>query len=334
VSRVLWLAAVVLGVTALPLLLSGRATRAAGPRLVAAVELLALVGLGLLPPALLACAAGALGAPPGSTGRTATGLCLLASGPLRPAQLALYGLVVVFTVRTGFLAARAMLAARRAELRGVTLQGATPRCLSGGAAVWVVPSDQLVAYSGGLRHPRAVVSTGLLQLLAPAEQEAVLHHEVAHIRLGHPRLFLLGGVVAQSYNWLPPARLAWCRLRRELEAAADDEAAEAVGTGPLICALAKVALARSQPAALAFADPDDLRWRIGRLQERRALNPRSTFTFALVGAVLTATLSWAACETLHSGAHWASLLACLVGFGFLGGRPMWTGARRLLHPAR
>jgi hypothetical protein len=139
-----------------------------------------------------------------------------------------------------------------------------------------------------------VVSTGLLALLTPAEQEAVLHHEAAHIRLGHPRILLLGAVIARSYRWLPPARLAWTRLRRDLEAAADDEAAAAVGTAPLLSALAKVALAAAaspapgsgDPAGLAFAEPGDLRYRIRRLQQPQAPDARATLTCAWPGRCL------------------------------------------------
>jgi hypothetical protein len=132
----------------------------------------------------------------------------------------------------------------------------------GGVTAWVVPSGQVAAYCGGLRRPRPVVTTGLLGLLTPAEQEPVLAHEAAHIRLGHPRILLAGAVVGRSYRWLPPARLAWDRLRRDIEAAADDEAAAAAEAGPLLSALAKVALATapqtaSTPARASFADPED-----------------------------------------------------------------------------
>src|SRR5712664_3007742 len=121
------------------------------------------------------------------------------------------------------------------------------------------PSGQVAAYCGGLRRPQPVVTTALLGLLGPAEQDAVLAHEAAHIRLGHPRILLAGAVIGRSYRWLPPARLAWDRLRRDIEAAADDEAAAAAGTGPLLSALAKVALAATPPAAAPAAQ----RWPAG-----------------------------------------------------------------------
>lgn len=305
------------------------ATRAA-PRIGATVEILALLALGLLPPVLLACAAATLGTASGSSGKEMVGLCVLASGPIGPIQLALYGLAVLLVARTGFLAARAIRATRRAELRGAALDGARPRRLRNGTTAWVVPSDRLAAYAGGFGHPRAVVSSGLLALLAPDEQEAVLAHEVAHVRLGHPRLFLLGGVLARSYAWLPPARLVWRRLRRELEAAADDEAVAAVGTAHLLSALAKVVLADVRPAGLGFAEPEDLRYRIARLQVPHRPRTRSTLLLGLAGALVAASLSWITCQALHADASWSSLFPCLAGLGYLGWRPTWRRTRGLV----
>ncbi len=170
------------------------------------------------------------------------------------------------------------------------------------------------------------------------QQDAVLAHELAHIRLGHPRILLLGAVTARAYRWLPPARLAWTRLRRDLEAAADDEAAAAAGTVPLLSALAKVALATAaapspgagSPAPAAFADPDDLRYRIRRLQQRVPPAAGATLILRLAGVLLTAALAWAACQGLHAGAPWPALIPCLAVFGYLGWRPTWSGSRR--HP--
>jgi Zn-dependent protease with chaperone function len=160
--------------------------------------------------------------------------------------------------RTGAVAARAALTARRAGPRGRALAAAVPRRAPGGVTASVVPSSRPAAWCGGLRHPQVVVTTGLLGLLGPAEPEAVLAHEAAHIRLGHPRILLTGAVIGRSYRWLPPARLACDRLRRDLEAAADDEAATTAGAGPLLSALAKVAFAAT-PQAAAGARPHRVR---------------------------------------------------------------------------
>jgi Zn-dependent protease with chaperone function len=307
-----------------------RAARAV-PRLAASAGILTLAGIGLMPPLLLACAAAALGTAAGRGGHTVAGVCVLAAGPAGPGQLVLYGLAAALATRTVVLAAASLRAARRAELRGLALAGSTPRLLPGGGTAWIVPTLQLAAHCAGLRHPRAVVSTGLLGLLTPAEQEAVLSHEVAHIRLGHPRILLLGAVIARAYRWLPPARLAWTRLRRDLEAAADDEAAATAGTAPLLSALAKVALATAAapaagtPAPLAFAEPGDLRYRVRRLQQPQAPAARATLILRLAGALLAFALASAACQALHASAQWSGLVPCLAAFGYLGWRPTWRG---------
>jgi Zn-dependent protease with chaperone function len=333
VSGTLWLA-----ITMAALVAAGLAVvRFAGtvPRLGATVELLTLAMIWLMPLLLLSSAATAAGAAGTSPVVKIAGVCPLARGPVGLVQLVLYGLALAAVARTALAAARALTAARRAGLSGRALAGASPVEVPGGQVAWVIPSRRLAAYCGGLGRPRPVVTTGLLSLLDPAEQEAVLRHETAHARLGHPRLLLLGAVIAASYRWLPPARLAWAALRRDLEAAADDEAT-GNGTGPLLSALAKVALAQAAhpaapvPAAAGFADADDLRYRIRRLQQPRPQRARTVLALSLVGAALAGALAEAACVALHAGPAWSTVLPCLAAFGYLGLRPVWV---RTFRPA-
>jgi Zn-dependent protease with chaperone function len=328
----LWLAAALGGLAVAGLAVAGSAGTA--PRLGATVELLILAVIGLVPPLLLACAAATLGTAAGTPGHMFAGLCVLAYGSLGLVQMALYGLALVAVGRTALAAARSMAAAHRAELRGLALAGATPRELADGQLAWVVPSGQLAAYSGGLRHPRPVVTSGLLGLLAPAEQEAVLRHESAHIRLGHPRILLFGAAIAASYHWLPPARWAWTGLRRDLEAAADDEAVSATGPGPLLSALAKVTLAQAAaaPGAAGFADSGDLRYRIRRLREPHPPRAGAALALGLVGGSLTAGLAVVTCHLLNASAPWTTMVPAFAGFGYLGWRPAW--ARRARSGAR
>ncbi len=311
-----------------------RVRKQATPRLAATFDLLTLTGFGLFPPVLLACAAGTLGVFSSATRWKLDGDCFLASGKVGAVQLALYAGALALVARSGLYIFRSVVAARRAELRGVAFHSATARRLSNGATAWVVPSEQVAAYSGGLRHPRAVVTSGLLGLLTPLEQEAVLNHEVAHLQLGHPRLLVLGSAIANAYRWVPSADGIWRRLRRELEAAADDQAAAAVGSRALISALAKVALAPTQPDALNFADPEDLRYRIQRLQTWPSPNKSATTATALASLLLTAVLSWGFCEALNFHVPWWSILPCLVSLGLLGWRPTWRRSRYVLGISR
>jgi Zn-dependent protease with chaperone function len=327
VNGALWLAMTMAVLVMAGLVMAGFAS--AVPRLGATVELLTLAMIWLMPLLLLSSAAAAAGAAGTVPVAKVAGVCLLARGPVGLAQLVLYLLALAAVGRTAVAAARALTAAHRAELSGWALTGATPVRTPGGQLVWIVPSSRLAAYCGGLRHPRPVVTTGLLDLLDPAEQAAVLRHESAHARLGHPRLLLLGSVIAASYRWLPPARLAWLALRRDLEAAADDEAV-AGGAGPLLAALAKVALAQTAPPAApppraaGFADPGELRYRIRRLQQPAPRRARTMLALSLVGAALVGALAEGLCVLLHSGSAWAAVLPCLAAFGYLGWRPTWA----------
>jgi Zn-dependent protease with chaperone function len=307
------------------LALTRPAAASAAPRLAAALELLTLSALALMPPILVACAAATWASASGSEGRMVAGVCVLADGPIGAGQAALYALAIALAAHTGSCAIRAVRAARRAELSGLALRAATPKTLSDGATAWILPSERPAAYCAGIRRPRAVVTSGLLAPLNPSEQEAVLRHEIAHLRLGHPRILILGDAVERAYRFLPPVSLAWRRLRRELEAAADDLVVDALGAAPLLGALAKTALRASvPPTGVGFANPSDLHYRIRRLQQPHPQNARASITFGLVGAAFTAALAASACDALHANIAWDSLAPCLVGFAYLGGRPIWT----------
>jgi Zn-dependent protease with chaperone function len=315
----------------IPTLLSTGRLRRASPRLLAVGHLVSLIGWALLPAGWLACAG--LGVA-GVLTRSASGAVVCRLGEswfgihAGPWQLAGIGLVLAALSPLAWQGARTVSWARRTEPRGFALAAATPCRLRGGGSAWIVPADEPLAYAAGLRHPRAVVTTGLLGLLDPAERRAVLEHEGAHVRLGHPRLLLLGAAVARAYSYFPPVRRAWNGLRQELEAAADDEAARLVGTAPLLSALARVGLARapatgSGPVA-SFGDPEHLRYRIRRLQQPRDAAPAAGALVVALGVVLTAAFAWCACALITPHAVAPSLAVCLGSFVALGSRPLWT----------
>lgn len=329
----LWLATALAASGSVLAIVAGGRFRSANPRLVAAVELLGLLYLGLLPPILLACIAVGLGG--GTSGGSGhAGLCFLAAGGRpRTAQLVLYAAGAGLVGRTGFFVARALLSAHRAELRGWALAGATRRALGNGGSVWVVPSAKLAAYSAGWRHPKALVTTGLLSLLDQGEQQAVCHHEEAHVRLGHPRLLLVATALADAHRFFPPARAALAQLRRSFEAAADDETVKACGTRPLLCALAKVALAGAPAASLAFAEAEDLRYRIQRLESPQRATHTSSAALGIIAVVLTTTVAWIACAAFEGAAPWPAILPCAAGLGWLGSRPARSSRRTGTSPS-
>lgn len=296
------------------------------PRVAATAHLVSLVGWGLLPAVWLACLGGSLGASLAGI-KVAGGGCLFGLGG---GQWQLVGYFPAAGA-AGVLvwhAARLAAGARRAELRGLAKEGSVRRRVSSGADVWVIPSPRPAAYAGGLVRPRAVVTTGLLAPLGEAERQAVCEHEAAHVRLGHPRVLVLGGAVAAAYGCLPPVRRAWDGLRRDLEAAADDEAVRALGREPVISALLRVALlATSAGGSAAFGGGEHLRYRIARLSGTQAVRAAPT---ALVGssvAVVASVMAWAACVLGGAEPSTGAVVSCGAAIIAIGARPAWSWGR-------
>lgn len=327
------LALTAVAVVAIPRAVSPWHGRAASPRLLAATHLVSLAGLALLPAAVAVCAGLGLISAVGRAHGLTSGCGTAAGGwALLPAGLALLTLGPL-----GWHTVRVLQAARGTELNGVALLVARPRRSPSGDLIWVLPSAEPAAHAGGLRRPRAVITSGLLDLLEPAEQQAVCEHEAAHVRLGHPRILLAGAAVARAYGFLPPVRDAWSGLRRELEAAADDEAVKAVGDAPVISALAKAALARSAlpEAAAGFGDPGMLRYRLARLQDPHRPSHGLNSLVTVAGLALAATFAWSACVVATGEPGAAGVAVCLATLAAAGLRPLWPAAVwRLRRPAR
>ena len=91
----------------------------------------------------------------------------------------------------------------------------------GDVDVVVVPTPELLALSIPAHAPQVVLSDGLVEMLAPDELEAVIGHEVAHLRLGHRRYLVAASAVERSLCVLPFVRKSAWILRIELERWAD-----------------------------------------------------------------------------------------------------------------
>ncbi|MDA8072853.1 MAG: M56 family metallopeptidase [Actinomycetota bacterium] len=318
--------AVGLGFFAVLLGLSVLAGRRGGvsPRVAAGAYLVSMLGWALLPAVWLACVGSALGSWLGGI-QTSGGGCLFG---LDHGQWQLLGdapgaLVLGVLVFHGI---RQAAAARRTEMRGLALSRSVRRATSAGE-VWVVPSGHLAAFASGLWRCRAVVTSGMLAPLEGAERQAVCEHEAAHVRLGHPRLLTVCGAIAAAYGRFPPVRRAWEGLRRELEAAADDEAARVVGTEALLSALIHVAMlvGHETPAvAPGFMGAEHLRWRIARLERPGSTAPWPT---ALVGSAAVATgiaMALVACVLAGAPASAVGASSCLAGVALIALRPLWA----------
>jgi len=140
--------------------------------------------------------------------------------------------------------------------------------------VQLLKSDQPLSFTAGVFRPRVYVTTGLLQVLSPAELAAVLAHEQAHVRR---RDGLSGGLLSLFYT-LVPLPAGWSLVqdwRRRAERACDAAAARRCGAACVARALVHVASlpGRTLPShALPFAaDAEDVSARVLAL-----LRPRET----------------------------------------------------------
>ena len=129
---------------------------------------------------------------------------------------------------------RSLLVTRALAVLG-TPAGRLARLPKGAVPIEIADSRERFAYCTGLLRPRIVVSTTMLDALAPAEREAVLAHELAHAA----RRDNLRGLAAGISLWPVPRRLKQSLLRdlaAAAELACDRRAAARVGGAAAVAA--------------------------------------------------------------------------------------------------
>ncbi|HYD35110.1 MAG TPA: M56 family metallopeptidase [Vitreimonas sp.] len=94
----------------------------------------------------------------------------------------------------------------------------------------LINSSQPVAITVGIFNPRIVISTHLMTELTHKELEAVLIHEVHHLRRCHPLLFLAAEVVASSLPFVPIIKEIVGHFRYLMEYQADKRATKLQGS--------------------------------------------------------------------------------------------------------
>ena len=149
----------------------------------------------------------------------------------------------------------------------------------------VLATAEAFAVTHGLRRPRILLSTGLVEALDTAELTAVLVHERHHLRRRDP-LRLLAARVLAGYGWYLPLLRWWAArlaLRREL--AADRAATTHTGVAAVAGALLKLADLPA-PAAVAAVNPmGNLPDRIAQLEGQPPVR-RAGLAWLLAGATL------------------------------------------------
>lgn len=133
----------------------------------------------------------------------------------------------------------------------VSLEGIASRLGVHAPQVRLLPLDRPFASVAGVRKPTLYLSRWTLAL--PGDQlEALLAHELAHLRHHDNLIAWLDVVLLRTFGFLPPLGRAWHESLAEREEAADAQAAAATGA-PLALASALLAVAEAGPAALPSA---------------------------------------------------------------------------------
>ncbi len=150
------------------------------------------------------------------------------------------------------------------------------------------------AFTVGWVTPHIYVSQALAQSLPEPELEAVLAHEVAHVRRRDPlRLFLLRGL-ANTLFWLPAIRRLVEDLADEAEIAADDAVAPALRLA-LASAMLRVARARGDVVepAIGFRQDHMMERRIRRLAGEAPLVVSHVSRKSIAAAAVALLAVWA-----------------------------------------
>jgi Zn-dependent protease with chaperone function len=176
------------------------------------------------------------------------------------------------------------------------------------ATLVVLPTDSVVAYATPGSPAQVVVSRGLTKALGSDELDAVVRHELAHLRNRHDRDLVFAGVVDATLGWIPGLRASTAALRLSIERSADEEASDLPGAREATRrALLKITTTMLGPVP-AFTAAFTLLARLDALATPPA-DPslrRRIFAFApLTGLVVAATVGLLGCSVLtdHSLLH-------------------------------
>ncbi|MFJ9089358.1 M56 family metallopeptidase [Streptomyces sp. NPDC102384] len=212
-------------------------------------------------------------------------------------------------------------ACARTLWRHFTLRRRAHAALAGLPAtqVAVLPDPQAYAYAlpgrghgGRGGRGRIVVSTALLDRLAPAERRALFAHERAHLTARHHRQLLTVRLAARANPFLRPLSSA---VAYTAERWADEEAAALVGDRKVVArAIGKAALSAGgprEPLFAAFAAPGPLPRRVAALLAPPPTAQGRATAFTSVG-LATWTAGFGAAASAMSSANSALTLAATL----------------------
>ena len=201
-------------------------------------------------------------------------------------------------------------------------------------AVRLLPPGSVGALAIGGRNSKILLSRDIITSLEPAELEAVIGHEIAHLKTHDAQLVAVAGFLRDLVAWNPFAHIAYRKLASNRELEADRRAAELV-RDPLVVAsglvkvcelMSKTALRRR--AALAFLRPGArIKRRVDALIRLAdggvaSLRPTTHIPYAMA-VLLAAVLGLQAGERLTSSD--ASGLAIMFGSPEVARTQRWPG---------
>jgi Zn-dependent protease with chaperone function len=161
-----------------------------------------------------------------------------ASLPLGMLAGALLAMAATSAIRACWLRVSALISAHR-QARELDTLGAA----SDANSALIVADDGVDAYTVPGWPSRIVVTSGMLNALAPAEREVLLAHERAHVSARHYLFTAAARLAAAANPLLAPLASA---VAYSVERWADEQAAAAAGSRPLAArTIAKAALAAS-----------------------------------------------------------------------------------------
>jgi len=157
----------------------------------------------------------------------------------------------------------------------------------------LVEHPEPAAYCVAGRYPTVILSTGALRALDPAQLDAVLAHERAHLAGHHHHLLAMARIGRQVLPFMPLMRDTDTQVTRLVELHADDAATRGRDPGRLAAALVVLATPATPAATLAAAVTDTVQ-RIHRLlgpaeplgRARRQLLRATAAAIALAPALL------------------------------------------------
>lgn len=170
----------------------------------------------------------------------------------------------------------------------------------------VVSSPHPLSLTYGLWHPTLVVSTWMAEHLDQEELEAVLTHEIAHIRRADYRRNWIALLLRDAFFYLPSVRSTYHHLQQERELACDDLVTQMTHR-PLVLAsaLTKVWLHMTEDASVSLAQTlagsqKGLEYRITRLLAASSTDQQQLTSFSFssrmgISYILFALVSGAGC---------------------------------------